>query len=269
MKNLVNRRPNFKFSEEIPKFWLDNSIFRTHLLNSFTLIFPAGEQFFIRSINSHIKHIEKPALKKEAKEFLKQEAQHAREHEKFFRNLKDQGYKIDHITHILDKFINKVFEPNISPKMCLAVTAGLEHFTALLAEIGLQEKFLENAHPIMKELFEWHAAEEIEHRSVAFDVLQAVDDSYMLRVSGLVFAYLLLAIFSGGSTLYLISSDKVLFDKKVLKEISDTLLTKEKLFFKSLQICLLYLKPDFHPSNNDLDHLSDLVFSKTPSWQVA
>lgn len=269
MKKLVSRRPNFTFPKDIPKFWLDNSIFKTHLLNSFTLIFPAGERFFIRSISSHLSQIKNDQLKQEVKNFLKQEAQHANEHEKFFENLKAQGHDVDKIILVIDKVISMVFEPNLSPKMCLAITAGLEHFTALLAEIGLKEKFLDKAHPIMKELFEWHAAEEIEHRSVAYDVLHSVDDSYSLRIIGLAFAYLLLVAFSGGSTLYLISKDAGLLDKEVIKEITDTLLTKERLFFKSLQICLLYLNKDFHPSNNDLDFLSEEIFNQTFSWKAA
>ena len=33
----------------------------------------------------------------------------------------------------------------------------------------------------------WHAAEEIEHKSVAFDVFQQVDGRYSIRVLGMVF----------------------------------------------------------------------------------
>lgn len=269
MKNIKYRRPNFDFSKDIPKFWLNDSIFKTHLLNSFTLIFPAGERFFIRSISPFLNQISDDILKSEVKIFLKQEAQHAFEHEKFFERLREQGFEIDKINFIIDKLIFKFFEPNLSPKMCLAITAGLEHFTALLAELGLKEDFLKNAHPVMKELFEWHAAEEIEHRSVAFDVLQSIDNSYLLRTIGLVFAYILLVSFSGTSTIYLILQDKELLDKQFFKELSDTLLFKEALFFKSLHICLKYLRPDFHPQLNDLDHLSFSIFNNFKTSEVA
>ena len=40
--------------------------------------------------------------------------------------------------------------------------------------------------PRCAQLLAWHAAEEIEHKAVAFDVLQAVDPSYALRIAGLV-----------------------------------------------------------------------------------
>ena len=112
----------------------------------------------------------------------------------------------------------------------------------------------------MKELFEWHAAEEIEHRCVAYDVLQAVDDSYALRVAGLLNAYLMLFGFSSACTVYLIANDREILNKAVIKDALDTLFFKEGLFIKSVQICLRYLEKDFHPSNQDVDSLAEEVF---------
>lgn len=36
----------------------------------------------------------------------------------------------------------------------------------------------------IKALWEWHAAEEIEHKSLAFDFLQVIDNGYWLRSLG-------------------------------------------------------------------------------------
>ena len=41
------------------------------------------------------------------------------------------------------------------------------------------------AHPVMRQLLEWHALEELEHKAVAFDVLRAVNPSYALRITGM------------------------------------------------------------------------------------
>jgi predicted metal-dependent hydrolase len=67
----------------------------------------------------------------------------------------------------------------------LASTAALEHMTATLAEVALTRPLLANAHPEIARMLRWHAAEEIEHRSVAFDVLQKVDPRMRTRVVGL------------------------------------------------------------------------------------
>ena len=269
MKKILNRKLNFSFEKTIPKHWLGSSIFKSHLLNSFTLIFPTGEKFFIRSINQFFRQIEDPKLREDVKAFIRQESQHASEHEKFFTNLKEQGYEIESLIKTIDFIVKKFLEPAWGAKMNLSTTAGLEHFTALLAEIGLKENFLEKAHPKMKELFEWHAAEEIEHRSVAFDVLQAVDDSYALRVAGLANAYIMLFGLTSLCTLYLIYQDKKILNSKVVLDTLDTLFVKEALFFKSISICLRYLKPNFHPDQNEVDDLIHGVFGLKTAQEIA
>ena len=262
MKPFVSKKLNLQFPSSIPKHWLGGSAFKTHLLNSFTLIFPTGEKYFIRSINKFRKEIQHPKLKEEMREFIKQETQHFIEHEKFFLNLNDQGYDIDVFVKLLDTVVTKILEPFFSDKMNLAITSGLEHFTALLAEIGLKYDFLSEADPIMKELFEWHAAEEIEHRSVAFDILQTIDDDYILRAQGLILAYAFLFGFSATATAYLITKDKKITEPQIWKDMLDTFFFKESVAPKTLKIALRYLRPGFHPKlNGEVDQLLEKILS--------
>lgn len=48
----------------------------------------------------------------------------------------------------------------------------------------------------MRQMLLWHASEEIEHKAVAFDVLKMVDDSYWLRMRGLIHATITLSLYS-------------------------------------------------------------------------
>ena len=51
------------------------------------------------------------------------------------------------------------------------IPAAIEHFTAVLSELLLSsDSIMNKAHQSMRELWRWHAAEEMEHKSVAFDV---------------------------------------------------------------------------------------------------
>lgn len=61
--------------------------------------------------------------------------------------------------------------------------AALEHFTAVWGQWVLQNRGLDYAgtDPVMLDLPRWHGAEEIEHRSVVFDVYQEVCGNYPLR----------------------------------------------------------------------------------------
>ncbi len=255
--SITARKPQFEFNSDVPRHWIADSPFRTHLCNSFTLLFPTGEKFFIRSLQKFVPTLSEDKLKQEAKLFIRQEAQHALEHEKFLENLRAQGYEIDNTLRLVEDVITRFVESKTSDEFRLALTAGFEHLTSLLAEIGLEENFFATAHPAMKALFEWHALEEIEHRAVSFDVLQQVDKNYPRRVAGLITAYLILSGLSGYVTANLLWQDKLLLKKKIIQEALDVFLLENRLLPKAMGIFARYLKPHFHPSEQN--HLEALI----------
>ncbi len=145
-----------------------------------------------------------------------------------------------------------MIERAFPPEVRLAVTAAAEHFTATFAEGALSDGFLDGAHPTVRALLLWHAAEEIEHKSVAFDVLEAVAPSYPLRMLGLLVATLTL----GG---FWISATRML----LAQEPEDVTAAERSAFFASREIArasfrraiLDYARPGFHPDqveNHDL-----------------
>ncbi|MGB0455060.1 MAG: metal-dependent hydrolase [Bacteriovoracaceae bacterium] len=253
---IVRRKMNFSFSKTVRHHWMNGDAFKTHFLNSFTLLFPEGEKFFIRSINRFKGQIKDPEISADIKDFIFQETQHYLEHQRFFTNLEEQGYEIQPMIKFLKFFISEVVEKFSSDKMNLSITSGLEHITAMLSEIALETGFLNEADGEMRELFEWHAREEIEHRHVAYDVLNAVDDSYSLRVMGLVIAYILFGAFTTAFTIGLLKQDKKIASLKTLKSALQLFITKESLFYEAGVIMARYLLPNFHPNNrNSLDEL--------------
>ncbi len=260
---MIVRKPNFEFPETILKHWLDDCAFKTHLCNSFTLLFPTGEKFFVRSIARFTPQIGDEKLKKDAKLFMQQETQHAIEHEKYIQNLRDQGYDIDQTLRLVEDVITRFVEKSTSAEFKLSLTAGFEHLTSLLAEIGLSEKFFENSDPVMKKLFEWHAVEEIEHRAVAFDVLKSANPSYANRIAGLMGGYLILSGLVGLVTTHLLWQDGLLLKRKTIKDALDVFILKNALLPKAIGIFSRYLHPNFHPLD---ENLNDLIYSTQSSW---
>src|SRR5690606_2707269 len=124
-----------------------------------------------------------PVLKEQVKGFIGQEAVHGREHRNFNDRLNDLGYR----TKLVDRRTKRglALLAKVAPKEHqLAVTAALEHYTATLAETLLrhpeaQEEFGSEE---IRTLFTWHALEESEHKSVAFDVFQHVCGKRRVRV---------------------------------------------------------------------------------------
>lgn len=259
---ILHRKPGFRFDQKTERFWLGESPFKTHLLNSFTLIFPSGEKFFIRSIRACFDKIQDVKISKDAVDFIKQETQHAIEHQKFFKVLIEHGYDPDQIHKFADRLINKILEPLHSKKLNLALTAGLEHLTALFAEISLTSDFLKDAPDELRKLYDWHAAEEIEHRNVAFDVYDQAGGDYFLRIAAFFYGNLVLIALSSGITAYLLHKDKELLKLSTVRDAANVFVLQEKLLIKGAIIFFKYLSPDFHPSKSEIDSLSTRIFER-------
>ncbi|HNM05843.1 MAG TPA: metal-dependent hydrolase, partial [Leptospiraceae bacterium] len=153
-------------------------------------------------------------------------------------------------------------KPCSSEALGKALTAGLEHFTALLAEVGLRSGYLEKSDPLMAEIFAWHAAEEIDHKSAAFDLLKETDESYVLRIAGILLAAVLFTGFTTFGIVSFLSQDKLLLDERTFRDIGDFFFGKTAMAGNSFRIFLEYFDPSFHPSQKDIDSLAQEVFKE-------
>ena len=253
------RTPRLGFAD-VPKRWFGGSVAATQVANGVNLLFPAGERFFVRSVKHYLDQLEDPELVAQVRGFFGQEGRHAQAHERFFDTLREQGYDIDAILEPYEALAYGRIEKRTSPALRLAVTVALEHFTAILAEDALQGDDLAGAHPVMRQLLEWHALEELEHKSVAFDVLRAVNPSYPLRIAGLALATLSLAAFWIQATSKLLAQEGMTL-RDARRELTTLRNDAERsgahpskpifsrVFLRGIRE---YLRPSFHP--NDKDH---------------
>lgn len=170
---IVRSNLDFKLAD-VPRYWFAGDPFLTRMFDALSLTFPDGERYFIQSVRLFRDQIQDPDLKQRVADFIRQEAQHGIAHDKMNQIMKDQGMPVDQFIQRL----NKVFKFELkyrSPQYNIAMTAAAEHLTALMAETFYGEKeTLQDAHPYVRALFAWHAIEEMEHRDVAFDVMQQV-----------------------------------------------------------------------------------------------
>lgn len=251
MSQITVRRLNFNFSQDIEKYWLNQSAFKTHLFNSLTISVTDIEKYLILNVKKRISLIANPQLKQEAQAFIGQETQHSLQHTKFWANLRYLGYEFD--THLswLRWILFNILERRMSTNLNLAISAGIEHLTILIAEFILEDNSLAEADPQLKKLFEWHAVEEIEHKTVLFDVLQNATKNYLLRILGMLIAYILVFSFLNLGLIILLYQDKKLLDKKVWWEFIKFWITKDKFLYKALLSATDYLRKDFHPTQKD------------------
>jgi predicted metal-dependent hydrolase len=142
------------------------------------------------------------------------------------------------------------------------VTVALEHFTAIMAENALRERLIDLAHPSLQALLYWHACEEIEHKSVAFDVLARINPSYALRMKGLALATIGLAGFWVAAMLMLLEQDREKGQRGALsqwRKVPKGPPISRKVFLRGIRE---YARRDFHPSQLDNAHLAEDYLAK-------
>ena len=153
---------------------------------------PTGERFFIQAVRDAKPHVTDPELRDAIDEFIKQEAWHAQAHDAVLRHLDDLGIDPSGYVDRLERFFDMALRDRPSwPSWTqrwqlmrrLAITAALEHFTAVLGHWALTTDGLDRAgaDETMLDLFRWHAAEEVEHRALVYDVYQHLGGGYGLR----------------------------------------------------------------------------------------
>lgn len=178
---IVFRRMDFGLDDAVPPYWHSGSPAITHFFNALSLVFPEGEKFFIDSVRHFDDEIDDPRLRAEVDAFVRQEAHHGRQHRAENDLAGRRGLPMRRIDGGFARalqWVRKVF----SPKAQLAITISLEHFTAVFAHRLLTEpRYTEGMDPGVRPLWLWHAVEETEHKSVAFDVYQEVGGAYWLR----------------------------------------------------------------------------------------
>lgn len=237
--------------DDLPRYWFRNNPMATHAINGLHLLFPAGERFFVRSVNRYLPKLEDEELVRQAKLFFGQEGSHAREHQAVFEVLEAQGYDIKGMLSRYEHLAYKRVEPMTSELLRLSVTAALEHYTATLAHEALSREFLEEAHPQMAALLRWHAAEEIEHKSVAFDVLQAVDPRWSTRALGLVVGTAVLSAFWMQTMAAFVQEDPNYGWGGALRDYVQMVRSRFLMRGTLRRAFVDYLRPDFHPDQRD------------------
>ncbi|MCB1202122.1 MAG: metal-dependent hydrolase [Leptospiraceae bacterium] len=264
---LTVRKPKFDFSNGAPRHWLKNSGLLTHVMNSLSLMFPEGERFFIRSVNRFSDKIKTAEMQQSLKKFAGQETQHGQQHDKFNALLRQHGYEYEAYVAEMENFIFKKFEPfmteKVWDKLGLSITAAAEHMTATWAAHFLKNRdaFAQTPDEI-KNLWLWHAMEEIEHKDFAFDVLAEVDDSYLTRIAGLLFIAVGVPVIIGMIATRFISQDKTMTRADLIRDLPKLFITKDSLGRMFVASCVQYLDPKFHPRNNDDNYLLEEYFAQ-------
>lgn len=165
----------FRHTPPAERWWLNGDPIATAFFNALSASFPQGERFFMDALRPY-RDTAGPRLRDQIAAFLAQEAVHSREHIVFNRAVAEHGYDLGRIeAYLKSRFDLGRKLPRINQ---LCATIALEHFTAILAHAMLRGGDLDGAPAELKLMWQWHAIEEIEHKSVAFDAFLAATKGF-------------------------------------------------------------------------------------------
>lgn len=256
MRQPTRRDLEFNLDPERVSDWHPDAgpVFST-FLNTFSSILPIGERFFIDSVRHYRDRIDDPELARAVTAFIGQEAMHGREHERyndaFFAKVPAGAKLEDKVKRLFEDADNRA-----TPAMRLSATIALEHFTALLADSVLKdERVTQGADPAYAAIWHWHALEETEHKSVAFDVWSSVmgrtPKAYALRCLGQIRATRIFWTTVFPAFLQALREEGELTNVRGWAQFARYTLGDIGLLRRQLGKYLDYYRPGFHPWDHD------------------
>lgn len=253
------RRITFPFGATTPtrRHFADGDAVLSHFVAVLSASFPAGEDMFVRSVRAYADKIKDPVLKKQVAGFAGQELIHGQQHHVLNQQLAEMGYPTTFIEKQGEKGL--LFFEKLTPKIVsLAMTAAAEHYTATLAERILRSKEIQDLvyDPEVKDLFLWHTFEELEHKSVAFDVYRYVGGNETIRIGAMAIMLPFSFLYGLFGTLASMATDPGA--RNPVRAIRQTVkLFRGPLFRGIVPELALYLKPGFHPNDVYTDDMLD------------
>jgi len=264
------RRMDFDF-KEVAKYWIDGDPSSTHLMTALSVMFPDGERYFVDAVRAVRDLItDDPQLQKDISAFIGQEAMHAKEHHAFNTSAQIHGLNPESLErftfNLLDVATKYVFFN--SPKMRLAVTCALEHFTGTIAAQLMRRTDIQDLmqDETMKHLWLWHSVEENEHKSVAFDVYEKLYgngvSAYLTRAIVMVLALIFIVAAKFGFWATLMYRDGQLFNLSSWRKGLSMAWGRHGFFTEIIPDTWDYFRPDFHPWQHNTHALLDKYRTK-------
>jgi len=251
------RNLRFDVSDEVPRYWHGGRRAVTLFFNNLSIFFPPGERFFIAAVKAHAGKVEDEQLLAQTRAFCAQEGIHSREHVRYNDMLRRQGYPVEAMEDRVERLLARATK-STTARGRLAATCALEHFTALLAHFLLSnDRLLDGAHPVMAALWRWHAAEENEHKAVAYDVYRQTGGGYIERAVAMIFATVIFWAKVFEHQVRLMWADGVLFSPREWYGLFRFLFIDPGGITSLFLPYLEYYRPSFHPWQFDNRGLLD------------
>ena len=258
MNLITPRNIRFNISANVKRNWLCGDPDQTAFADGMSALLPEGERYFVRAVRYYQDRITSPELRERVDQFISQEGHHSREHNDYNNGMRKLGYDVD----AMEARLRARLEVTKSPMVRLAVTCCIEHFTAIFSDQVLRHSYyLEHAPAAYREIWQWHALEELEHKAVPFDLFRFVTRDmtalkrYLFRTAVMLKLTKNFTVQVYGNVRDIFHTDGREISLKTWFRWSWKMAVRPGLFRRALPYYLRYYLPWFHPEDCTDDEL--------------
>lgn len=248
---------NFDPKELDPKFYLQKEWASAYFC-SLSIFLTYGEDLVIETARYHRDLVKDPVLRQRLTSLIGQEAIHSKLHNDY-NDIMIPNHLPVRLYRFLGEQVFKYTFLKFPQPLKLSLMAGIEHFTAVLAEYMMkhEDHFYHSLDEKARAIWMWHMLEESEHKDIAYDTYQLLSGNYGLRIAGFFLAFITLMLGVGAGALFIpfFRRPKNIIDKAFWAEAQESwsLLfgPKRGVFGSTMGHIFDYLRPTFHPNDHD------------------
>lgn len=267
---------------ELPRHWVPDEPFATHMVNVLHLLLPEGERWFCHVFKQALPLIRDEQIAEDVRGFIGQESMHAESHQGVLDHFDTHGLDTrPYVRQIAWLFGKLLGDRGYGGKQGsewvierVALVAAIEHFTAVLGQWILDAEELDaaGADATMLDLLRWHGAEEVEHRSVAYDLFIHLDGRYSRRVRAMVIVTPVFVWLWARGVRFLMNSDPELRGRPKARWrdwLRSGRLGLTPSFGDLLRSLPPYFRSQYHPSQHGSTSQAIAYLAKSPAAQAA
>lgn len=174
---LPARAVAFEYPDDVALAWNRRYPEMACAANAISLLMPYIEPYFARSIRAVADQLDEP-LRARTDDYLRQELSHQRQHRRFNDLLVARHPGLARLERAARWAFLRLTRKRSARFNVAMVAAGESAAFGIARWIDAHaDDLFDDADPVVSTLFLWHLAEEIEHRSAAFEVFEATDGS--------------------------------------------------------------------------------------------
>ena len=177
------RRMGFEFPDDMDLVFIEGDPAMSYYFVGAWMMLPYLEPFLIRTVQAAMEQVDDPHLREQMKRFCAQEGQHFRQHAKaneVVKRIHPSGARLAELEKEVEAEFARWSEEK-PLKFNLAYAEGFESMTCAAARTQIEVGMFDYMKEPIRGLMYWHIMEEIEHRTVCFDVYEKVVGDYLYR----------------------------------------------------------------------------------------